>query len=191
MALNWVMLDAGRSPVPLQNEHTVLAIDSQVEYTLIIPDGAPPTSSPSAGESGGSRKLKEIGELILTNQRLIFIAALPSAKAKQPSFESITVLLERILSTKFEQPFFGANYLAMTIRPSPNGGLTDGTTVEIRFLNQPLFQFVGTLTKTREMVIAMKKQLLDDEENLPEYSSSGPVAGGSGAYEDMPPGYDA
>lgn len=78
--------------------------------------------------------------------------------------------LHSILSTKFEQPYFGQNYLAFEIKPSADGGLTDGTAVEMRFKDRGMFEFVGTLEKTREKAIYMKRQaLLEDEEGLRAY----------------------
>jgi hypothetical protein len=61
--------------------------------------------------------------------------------------------LHQIISTKFEQPTFGANYLVLEIAPSADGGLVRGTTAEIRFKDQALFGFVRMLEKTREHAI--------------------------------------
>jgi hypothetical protein len=54
----------------------------------------------------------------------------------------------------------------MTIKPTPGGGLTDGTAAEIRLKDRAMFQFVSTVEKTRERVIYMKRQCVDDEEAL-------------------------
>lgn len=62
---------------------------------------------------------------------------------------------------------FGANYLALEIKPSAEGGLTDGTTAEIRLKDQGLFEFVATLEKTRERALFMKRnKAQEDEEGL-------------------------
>ncbi|KAG6329118.1 hypothetical protein ID866_9970 [Astraeus odoratus] len=181
MALNWVMFDSIRNPVPLQDESTITTLDA--ECTLIIPD--------TTGNSGGAShsKIKESGKMYLTSKRLVFASQSTSSKAKA-SFESLSIPLDSILSSNFEQPFFGANYLVLGVKPSPGGGLANGTTLEIRSLNSGLFAFVSLLEKTREKAIYMRRHSVDDEENLPAYSSSG-TAGGSSQYEDMPPGYDA
>ena len=71
-----------------------------------------------------------------------------------------------MLSTKFEQPKLGSNYLSIDIRPSPDGGLTSGTKLEIRLKNQGIFQFVSLLEKTRERAGYMKRQMKDEEETL-------------------------
>ena len=69
MALNWTMLTPDRVPVPLPNETTIMTVESGAEVSLTIPD-SPPTGSASAGGSGGERKLKGIGKLFLTDQRV-------------------------------------------------------------------------------------------------------------------------
>jgi hypothetical protein len=74
--------------------------------------------------------------------------------------------LPSILSTKFEQPTFGANYFTFDIKPMPDGGLTSGTTAEVRFKDQAMFQFVAILEKTRERAIYMKRQEVENEEGL-------------------------
>ena len=96
-----------------------------------------------------------------TGEQLIW--ANPDADS---SFRSLTIPLPSILSSKFEQPVFGANYLTIGVKPTPGGDLTDGTTLEIRFLNTGMFRFVNILEKTRERAIFMKRQLVEDEEHL-------------------------
>ncbi|KAL4251097.1 WW domain-binding protein 2-like protein [Abortiporus biennis] len=168
MALNWTMLSPDKSPVPLPHELIIRTVDHGVEVSLSIPD-APPTYSNNAkaGGSGGMKRLKEWGRIWLTDQRLIFV----SDASPNPSFESLSIPLTSLLSTKFEQPYFGANYLALDVKPTPEGGLTDGTKVEIRFKDKGIFEFASSLDKTRERAIYMKRQQVDEEEGLPSYSS--------------------
>ena len=82
-----------------------------------------------------------------------------------PSFESLSVQLHYILSTGFHQPAFGSNYLTFELKPSPQGRLTDGTSVEIRFKDRAMFEFVSLLEKTRERAIYMRRQMAEDEES--------------------------
>jgi hypothetical protein len=84
----------------------------------------------------------------------------------KPSFDSLSVPLASILSTKFEQPYFGNNFLAFEIKPSADGGLSEGTKAELKFKDQAIFPFVSTLEKMREKALYMKRQALDDEEGL-------------------------
>lgn len=84
------------------------------------------------------------------------------------SFESLTVPLHAILTTRFEQPTFGSNYLSFGVKPSPEGDLTDGTSVEVRFKDRAMFEFVSLLEKARERAIYMKRQLAEEDEGLRE-----------------------
>jgi hypothetical protein len=180
MSLNWTMLNPDRSLVPLPNENIIITIDSGAELILNIPDAPPTGSAATAGGSGGARRLKEPGSIWLTDQRvrqhfmlrnltpstfrwqLIYVT--PALGNPTPSFESFSVPLLSILSTKFEQPILGLNYLAFSINPTAGGGLTEGTTAEIRVNDRAMFQFVSLLEKTRERVIFMRRQSVDEED---------------------------
>ncbi|KAH0839792.1 hypothetical protein J3R83DRAFT_737 [Lanmaoa asiatica] len=173
------MVDA--RPLLLRGESFIETIDN-VKCNLTVPV-APSSSS---GMSSELRKLEAVGTMALTDQRLIWTN--PDAKS---SFTSLTIPLPSILSSKFEQPIFGANYLTIGVKPTPEGDLTDGTTLQIRFVNTGMFRFVSILEKTRERAIFMKRQSVEDEEHLPEYTSpSTSSAGGAAIYADLPPGYD-
>lgn len=69
MALNWAMLNPNRTPVPLPAEMTIATVDSGVELLLTIPN-APPSADSAAGGSGGCKKLKALGRIWLTDQRV-------------------------------------------------------------------------------------------------------------------------
>lgn len=84
------------------------------------------------------------------------------------TFDSLSVPLASILSTHFEQPYFGSNYLEFDIKPSPDGRLTDGTKAQIRLKDRGLFQFVSTLEKSRERAIYMKRQMASEADTLRE-----------------------
>src|SRR5277367_3720941 len=71
------------------------------------------------------------------------------------TFESLSVPLLSILSTKFNQPLLAANNLTFTIKPSPDCGLTSGTTCELQLKDKGLFSFVAMLEKTRERAVYM------------------------------------
>ena len=119
-------------------------------------------------------------------------------------FNTLTLLLPSILSTRFEQPYLASNYLHIDIRPTPDGGLKAGTSAEIRLKNQAIFQFVSMLEKTRERAIYMIRQILDEEDTLRTPTllhlyfilTSRPAvyaspSRGAGTPTDAPPGYDA
>lgn len=81
------------------------------------------------------------------------------------SFDSLTVPLHAILSTRFAQPTFGPNYFAFEVKPSgpvADSGLSPGTQVEVRFKDRAMFEFVALLEKTRERAIYMKRQAEQD-----------------------------
>ncbi|KAI0832807.1 hypothetical protein BC628DRAFT_1348388 [Trametes gibbosa] len=193
MALNWATLSPSRQPTPLAHELTIRTVDSGVDISLRVPD-APPTAGVTSGGSGGAKTLKATGRLWLTDQRLIFVSDPPAKGA--PSFDSLSVPLLSLLSTKFEQPHFGSNYLLIEIKATPGAGLVDGTRVEVRFKDKGVFEFASALEKTRERVIYMKRQSADEEDGLPAYSTPGP-SGSSTPYppagdipSENPPGYD-
>jgi hypothetical protein len=72
MALNWTMLNPDRTPMPLPNEIAIMTVDSGADVSLTVPD-TPPAASAISGGSGGERKLKGIGKLFLTDQRVRFV----------------------------------------------------------------------------------------------------------------------
>ncbi|KAJ3572862.1 hypothetical protein NP233_g2803 [Leucocoprinus birnbaumii] len=187
MALNWTMLNPNRSPVPLPNELTITTVDSGVELSLVIPD-APPSGSSLAGGSGGTKRLKSMGKIWLTDQRFIFTSD------SKNSLDSLSVPLHAILSTRFEQPTFSGNYLYFEVKPSPGGGLTEGTKAEVRFRDRAMFEFVSLLEKTREKAIYMRRQALDEAEEpegLPIYTQpaeSSSVTIVAGIPVENPPG---
>ncbi|OSD04464.1 hypothetical protein PYCCODRAFT_1423918 [Trametes coccinea BRFM310] len=192
MSLNGASINASRQPNPLPHELAIRSVDTGVEVVLQIPDATSGGSSTSSGSSG-PRKLKNIGGIWLTDQRLIFVSAQPSQGSQ--SFDSLTVPLTAIISTQFEQPRFAGNYLAIEIKASPGGGLVDGTRAEIRFKDKGIFEFTSVLEKTRERAIYMKRQSADEEEGLPAYTTPGP-SGASTPYaagdvpDENPPGYE-
>jgi len=164
-----------------------MTVESGAEVSLIIPD-VPPTGTSASGGSGGGRKLNGTGNLFLTDQRLIFVS---ESDGGSTGFNTLTLPLPSILSTRFEQPYLGSNYVSIDIKPSPDGGLTPGTKSEIRLKNQGIFQFASLLEKTRERSLYMRRQMRDEEESLPAYASpqQDPSRGG-GTPVDAPPNYE-
>ncbi|KAF9782977.1 hypothetical protein BJ322DRAFT_1100774 [Thelephora terrestris] len=193
MALNWTMINEERNPVPLPFEMNIRVMEG-VELSLVIPD-SPPSGSTTSGGSGGTKKLKSTGKMWLTDQRVIFISDVSKTGKTAPPFESLSVPLSSMISTSFQQPLLGSNFLAMSISPSPEGGLTDGTKAEVRCSGR-LFEFAAALDKTRERAVeAMKNQDLELEDGLPVYSTDGPASAvpgpstATGGGPDLPPAY--
>ncbi|KAJ8087183.1 hypothetical protein AAF712_002721 [Marasmius tenuissimus] len=178
MALNCAMLNQTREPIPLPDEMFINTVDSGAEVVLNIPDDSPDPS--------GSQKMKAMGRVWLTDQRLLFTSSPDS------SFDSLSIPLPSILSTRFEQPTFGSNYLYFEVKPSGGGGLTDGTNLQLRFKNRAMFEFVALLEKTRERAIYMKRQAAQDEDGPPTYTlpeESSTVTLVNGTPVENPPEY--
>lgn len=95
--------------------------------------------------------------------QLIFVAT-PVPAGTVAAFESLSVPLHCLLSTNYEQPLLGSNYLLMEIKPTADGGLTAGTKAEIRLRDQPLFQLVSVLNKTRERAVYMQRQPIEEDD---------------------------
>lgn len=81
--------------------------------------------------------------------QFVFVSDVSKTGKTAPSFDSLSVPLTSIISTSFQQPLLGSNFLAMSIFPSPEGGLTNGTKAEVRFSGR-LFELAAALSKTRE-----------------------------------------
>lgn len=95
--------------------------------------------------------------------QLIFVV---DVSGRKPTFESLSIPLTAILSTRFEQPLLGSNFLSVDIRPATSGGLTEGSRAEIRMKEKGIFEFASLLDKTRERAVYMKRQQADEEEGL-------------------------
>ncbi|OBZ73576.1 hypothetical protein A0H81_05993 [Grifola frondosa] len=65
-----------------------------------------------------------------TYSQLIFVSDAPRG-TKPPAFELLSISLTSLVWKKSEQPRFGANYLVVDVRPTPDDGLTEGTRVEV------------------------------------------------------------
>ena len=110
----------------------------------------------------------------------MFVSDVSKPGKQAPSLESLSVPLSSLISTSFQQPLLGSNFLAMSISPSPEGGLTDGTKAEVRCSGR-LFEFAAALSKTRERAIeAMRNQDPELEDGLREYLRCPKYLSGSG-----------
>lgn len=83
MALNWAMMNANRTPIPLPGEMTITTVDSGVELQLLIPNAPPVGDSATAGGSGGCKKLKAMGRIWLTDQRVCSVPHSRTALSSQ------------------------------------------------------------------------------------------------------------
>ena len=74
-----------------------------------------------------------------------------------------------VLSIQYQQPYFGSNLIALDIKPAPGGGLTEGTTAELRLKDKGLFELSGALEKSREMALYKKRDEMLNQPALREY----------------------
>lgn len=114
--------------------------------------------------------MARIGSLLILCHRpqFIFISDASKSGKTAPPFESLSVPLSSMISTNFQQPLLGSNFLVINISPSPEGGLTNGTKAELRCSGR-LFEFAAGLDKTRERAVeAMRNQDSELEDGLRE-----------------------
>jgi len=179
--LNWVMLDDSRRPVPLPEEALSLSIPG-ADVTLNLH---------SAIAGGTTHILRQLGTMYITNQRLLFVAE----KAQTP-FDTLSIPPLTITSTSFVQPWFSANYLQITLgRPVDGGGITAGSTVEIRLNDTGLFQLVGLVEQMHAQ--AIQRMRTETEYNtLPMYIPTTAPQGGASPEpatnppNELPPAYE-
>ena len=67
--------------------------------------------------------------LFLTTLRLCLVAPAPNASGLQ----AFDIPLQGVSAESFEQPWFGANYLALTVAPVPGRGLASPAKVKVTF----------------------------------------------------------
>jgi WW domain-binding protein 2 len=96
------MLNPDRSPVPLPNEMTITTVDAGVDVSLTVPD-VPPSSTASAGGSGGRKKYTAMGKAWLTDQRVCwslssFHVVWSSTDFKSPPYLACVVLFWQLNS---------------------------------------------------------------------------------------------
>jgi hypothetical protein len=143
--------------------------------------------------------------------KLVFV----TEKGPEP-FDSLSVQLHAVLSTKFEQPVLSANYYSIDLKAAKDGGLVDGTNLELRFKDRGMLDFVGSMEKAREAAVYKKRNDLLAVDDLrecpwclflsgansslisalytsPASGSRVALSSSSGAppTDDAPPGYEA
>ncbi|KAG9037688.1 hypothetical protein FRB95_004534 [Tulasnella sp. JGI-2019a] len=190
MALNWTVFNERGRPVPLPRER-IISEETRIDIVVKIPDGPPQGEAPSGGSGGAGKTLSCIGTVWLSNLRFIF----QGPGSTDSTIQSLSIPYHLITQTKFEQPYFSANYLNMSVYPAPEGGLTPGTTVEVRFPDRGMFAWVEQMMNARNQAIAMRAQEREGEA-LPVYVPP-PVEshGGVGVHPpsgaEAPPDYES
>jgi hypothetical protein len=104
--------------------------------------------------------------------QLIFV----SSPAPDASFQSFSVHYTRIPTAVFKQPLFTGNSIEFEISVVPNGGLSPGSTGQIRFKDRGLTEAYATLNKNRERALHRKREELLNGPDLREYHYQRPSA---------------
>lgn len=151
MALNPQLIHGADFPFPANKgvEYTYVT-NSSVKLKLNLPD----------------RTIKEEGMVFLTSARLVFVKN-PKSKTNA-NFHGIEMPLHLIEKPKFEQPLFGVNYLAGTVKPlvgDPNC-LQASCTWNIMFTSGNSERFLSTFSHVYEA--AKKKKTYGSIDHLQE-----------------------
>ncbi|KAI8971627.1 hypothetical protein BDF20DRAFT_690175 [Mycotypha africana] len=191
MSLNWVMLTQdGTGAVPLPQEKMFL---TQTEVKLILDCNDSPGGYP--GHSAGHYESSK-GTLILSNQRIVYLAAQPT-----PQFKNLNVPILNFKQWKLEQPWFGANYVTGTVIPVQGGGLSRNCQLKLTFAEGAI-EFTNILRSLLERMGEIN-EIPREYEALPAYdngSSSGnysstapppPAPSHDDIPDDLPPQYTA
>ncbi|EJF62250.1 hypothetical protein BD309DRAFT_954220 [Dichomitus squalens] len=187
MSLNKAVLSPAHTPIPLQDEMHLREVEG-AEFVITLPDAS-------------SKELKGKGKVFLTDLRLILVADKDKDGRTDNGFETLAVSHASILAVKSESPripvFGNGPRILLEIKPSPGGGLPEGTTrVEIRKGDKDaIASFASAIDKTRERTVNKSRALAEDDQDLPEYGGPGPSSS-STTYvtadvpSDAPPGYE-
>ncbi|KAF9995617.1 hypothetical protein BGZ80_004448 [Entomortierella chlamydospora] len=125
MSVNWVLVTTdGKDIVPLENE-TIFFREQGVRFELDCSNGG----YPGAGASYASKD----GTLLLTNQRVVYLCAEPTA-----FFSSASLPIGNIHDSKLVQPWFSAAFFKAVAMPVPRGGLTQPARLSITFSSKKM-----------------------------------------------------
>ncbi|KAF8748518.1 female pronucleus assembly [Rhizoctonia solani] len=175
-----------------------------------VPNAQLTVHIPNSSDNGTNliQTITASGDVWLTSDRFVFVAApesqstslglfalvsqvISSAPANETSgtkLETLSLPWLSVLSTSFAQPYFGANYLAMDVRPAEGGGLVLGTKVEVRLTDRGMFEFINMVEGIRNKAIERAREARLGEP-LPIYNQPQPSV--APPTDDLPPGYTA
>ncbi|KAF9353808.1 hypothetical protein BGX26_008421 [Mortierella sp. AD094] len=159
MSVNWVLLTTdGKDIVPLENE-TIFFREQGVRLELDCSNGG----YPGAGASYASKD----GILLLTNQRVVYLCAEPTA-----FFSSASLPINNIHDSKLVQSWFSAPVFKAVAMPVPGGGLTQPARLSITFSSkstQTIHEFDVQHRSLRERLQEMDGAAPQHLEQLPVY----------------------
>ncbi|KAG8819408.1 hypothetical protein FRC17_010462 [Serendipita sp. 399] len=172
MSINWVELTQSNRPLPIDPERFLPSHTELVGASLkiIVP---PPTSlSGSDAPVLKASELQASGTAYLSDMRLVFISNTPRETPGPVSFSTFSIAYPNILGLKYEQPWFGGNYIELVIRPVQDGGLATGSVVkcQLRVDGRGLYEFSAALAAC--MNAERNKRM--EANTLREYLAIGP-----------------
>ncbi|CAG8703615.1 14123_t:CDS:2 [Acaulospora colombiana] len=161
MSINWVELNQADGPLPIGQERFMPPWLAGARFKISIPG---PVEVDSVSNANNFIDLNATGTVFLSDMRLVFVSNDPRKEPTPTSFSSFSVHYSDILGNKYEQPWFGGNYVELIVKPIPEGGLLrrpgSVAKVQIRTDGAGLYQFSTTLN-ARMQAAYLKKQEVD------------------------------
>ncbi|KAA6411038.1 MAG: hypothetical protein FRX48_05349 [Lasallia pustulata] len=164
MSINWVMLDETTGFVPLPKERILFTSPPRTTLAIQTPNSYPGKEPLAIHSSAGTA--------FLTNQRLVYLPAAPTAHLK-----SFSAPIMNLQDAHVHAPFFGANVWTGVLQPVTGGGIPPHHTfVEIKmtFKEGGAFDFHSTYERIRE---SLSQAIELAREGGQMTGNSGPMAG--------------
>ncbi|KAL7748121.1 hypothetical protein RI367_006477 [Sorochytrium milnesiophthora] len=162
MALNWAIFESdGVSPLALPGEKIYSTFKGiRLEY-----------ESGNGFPGAGGNYYVKVGVLHLTSHRLVYVAVPP-----QSYFTSLSVPLKSIENLKLNRPWFGTDFLHMTVQPVPGAGLQMPGDASFYFHSGGAFEcysmFTNIVSKGLPDVMLTHPHIVPADEPLPLYVNS-------------------
>ena len=100
-------------------------------------------------------------------QKLVFISNNANTSAPPNSFSTFSAPFTSIIGTKYQQPWFGGNYIEVSFKPTADGGLPVGAiaTCQLR-VDGGLYEFYATLQQRIEAAMRKRQEFITLREYL-------------------------
>ncbi|KAF9162404.1 hypothetical protein DFQ26_003583 [Actinomortierella ambigua] len=156
MSINWAMLtDDGTDIVPLENE-TIFWRKKGVSFSLDCSNGG----YPGAGNQYSAKR----GELLLTNQRVLYLSETPT-----PYFSNASIPLNKLEESKLVERWFSSSSYKAVVMPVPGGGMTQPGVLEMTFNEGGLREFDSLYRSLKERLHELDGVAPQHLEQLPTY----------------------
>lgn len=96
-----------------------------------------------------------------TIKQLVFVSNNSQVTTSANSFTSFSSTFASIVATRYQQPWFGGNYIEVAFKPTPEGGLPVGAiaTIQLRVDGGGLYEFCATLQQRIEAAKRKNQEL--------------------------------